>query len=130
MHYWLTKDRKAGAVSKESISFWIHEFGGIGFFSFSIFLFLFAEGIKFLSDAWVSFWVDRTIPNFTQGSYALVYGLLCIGIILFSVIRGICFSYGGLEAAFGIHANALSVVLRANGRHGGTMKKKWTGGSC
>lgn len=125
----VTKEGRAeGAVGLHTYAQYARAAGGIPVAVLTVFLFLLTVLSQAFSNYWLSIWLaqgdgnpDNDVPGMAEditlnpnlSTFALVYGMSAVGIIVLSVVRTLYYNHRVLVGSSTLHAKLFDTVVRA-----------------
>ncbi|KAG0577462.1 hypothetical protein KC19_5G158000 [Ceratodon purpureus] len=106
------EDRVEGEVTWATYAQYAKDGGGVAFFAFVTFLFLFAQAVRVMVDYWLSIWVDRGYHLSTK-IYVISYACFAAGAIILSLSRALLFTEAAMLSAKQMHGRMAERVLRS-----------------
>lgn len=106
------EERDRGNVKGAVYAEYIRAGGGMLLFGVIILLFAGTQGLRVAADWWLSRWADDK-ESLSQGNYAWLYALFCVGYAVAMLVRTLSFTFALLRASSVLHNEMFAHVLRA-----------------
>ena len=105
-------EEKATGSIPASVYIRFFQMGGVGYFLFSLFVFLIAQSIRIFTDFWLGLWSEDGL-SWTVGEYIGIYVLVSFVSGIFFMVRFIVFIKFSIRVCKNIFQNLLKVILKA-----------------